>query len=1426
MDHDLDEDEMVPVKDLNGISHEFALHVDPNQVFNQQRAVVAKLSRDDLEDRYLRLLEENVVIKKHACKQEDKIKKLATKLIRVLSDKKRLEMASGGVPTRHRDIETEELIEDQQHKIRELERQSTHLREKLMVTRQQLMGSNSGKASVGGSKGKPHPSSTPVVSSGSRMPGQGGGALSPSSITMVGPGPLLNQQAQRLLEEARTENRMLEETIVALKEQVNLYEQETEQVKEQLRIKESSYEEEIQILKGQLLDGQRHTATENIQLIQLHKENNLKTAQVQSLKAQVQGLEESLGKLKVDCEQAQSELKDVSQQLEEEQRKGIKFSEELAENSASKQALAEIEEKVKDLQKENAILRESNSKLLDSAYNLERERQFQATENALKIQVAQLEATLKSDLNDKKALQEALMKEREQYAKIEGEYQELQGKYFAVKENIEGQEEKLAYFAKENSINMKELEDALLILRQKNDSVKSFPSFLNEIESGNKDLKVELSEVQVQYVESIHELDKTRSLLRVQGEINGEQKNEINALQTRLQQVKAEYQSQMLEYKKLLEMRANRIQKLENQLRESAYGNLQKNLSKAGHESGSVLGKDTSVHIASGQSLFEIHIQKVHLTQETLVFLGLTEPKLFATWAFYDHDLQYTPMGMGPEAVFDSSSYYKIKLDDSLLDYISEHCVQMDLHLVVAHDCRHIGQTMVKLGEVLEYPTNKLHGSTILYGVGEANKQRVIGTLDYWFKLHTAATKRIFEWIEHKREIKRMLDNAEQKQTLTEVSLLEVETKALIEKNMTLPDPPRPPKSQETVPKETKQKMVGNAKSLVSKASPKPKPRGMDESQNRIPAPKDTELEPMPKTRSTPKKPLPVTQSKSASPIHEESSSSEESDENNETPVQTTLKPRPKPKLNQPRPKSAKIITLQPKQPEKPLWKSNEETTSSSSSSTSSEEDNTGQDSKKQQSANEALNQPTSALANPTRVVPSPRPTFVSGGGIGESSSEDESSEDEEANRQPSSKPLELILETKNEEGSPSEPSRNKTPQTPDDHSESHEREKPKPKGRPKNKENLSKYDTERKAEEEKSIDSKKETKGKQLKTDLVAEVKQVKGKDEKKKEEKPDKGKEEKPDKGKEEKPDKGKEKKPDKGKEKKEPKKEEQDTGKEPTKDEEEGHHEEVEDQEKEKEKKKSEKEDAKKPTKRSFLQRLGSKFKSLDKRDDKSKSRESVQEEKPEGAEQNDAKKKKEVSHEIGETTDDEENSEGVVMRRHSPLTKRASIPNLDVVIISISEFRVTNKNAKLLKDDQVEKLYVEFKFLDVPDEELETPFSLPKPKKLGDSIVFNFRKVIPLDRGEQSNRRRLFSKMLSNQGASSKLRFTVVSEPSEKAKYCDDIGIAEVDLASILKSKKDLVDCNLEVLGETKKGTEPIGTLTVSILATEVIKSLKL
>ena len=76
-----------------------------------------------------------------------------------------------------------------------------------------------------------------------------------------------------------------------------------------------------------------------------------------------------------------------------------------------------------------------------------------------------------------------------------------------------------------------------------------------------KNLRSELSQIQTHHVEAVNELEKTRSLLRVQATINQEQKMEAETLQQRLFQIKAEFQSQIGEYKKLLDMRAARIHK-------------------------------------------------------------------------------------------------------------------------------------------------------------------------------------------------------------------------------------------------------------------------------------------------------------------------------------------------------------------------------------------------------------------------------------------------------------------------------------------------------------------------------------------------------------------------------------------------------------------------------------------------------------------------------------------------------------------------------------------------------------------------------------------------------------------------------------------------------------------------------------------------
>ena len=178
----------------------------------------------------------------------------------------------------------------------------------------------------------------------------------------------------------------------------------------------------------------------------------------------------------------------------------------------------------------------------------------------------------------------------------------------------------------------------------------------------------------------------------------------------------------------------------------------------------------------------------------------------------------------------------------------------------------------------------------------------------------------------------------------------------------------------------------------------------------------------------------------------------------------------------------------------------------------------------------------------------------------------------------------------------------------------------------------------------------------------------------------------------------------------------------------------------------------------------------------------------------------------------------------------------------ITITVSEFKA-GKNANFLKNKKIQKLFVEYSFLDLKSEETETPFALPKPKSAGETIVFNFSKVIPMDRQGQSVRRKLLSKLLKENlekesgkaGLSKNITFSLVSEPEEEsAGECEIVGTAPGDLEDLYKSERDLVDAVLDVYSVEPQtrvskflgSKKIIGTLTVSVLASEVFKSLKI
>jgi hypothetical protein len=78
-----------------------------------------------------------------------------------------------------------------------------------------------------------------------------------------------------------------------------------------------------------------------------------------------------------------------------EQHENFSLWQDMSSLSSLRQSLVQAQEKTRDLSQENSILRESNEQLLASAFDLEKERAHLSVQNALRVQIAQLETTLR-----------------------------------------------------------------------------------------------------------------------------------------------------------------------------------------------------------------------------------------------------------------------------------------------------------------------------------------------------------------------------------------------------------------------------------------------------------------------------------------------------------------------------------------------------------------------------------------------------------------------------------------------------------------------------------------------------------------------------------------------------------------------------------------------------------------------------------------------------------------------------------------------------------------------------------------------------------------------------------------------------------------------------------------------------------------------
>ncbi|KAM9352398.1 protein fantom [Symphorus nematophorus] len=732
----------VPVRDVTVNLSRLAAAGPHSSVYQNARARqdISRASREELEDRFLRLHEETLHLKQHIHTQDDKIKKLGTKLLRLVKDRGRMEqLAAGGgtAVSRVRDVEMEEMMEELQEKVRRLQTENEGLKQRLLVAKQQLINSQSRRPTPYG-----HVQSR--VNSGLKKLRDDASSPSParpkSSRSLEGAGRpptgLLPRYGHNLLEEARAEIRNLENVVELQRSHMEEMEGAAELLRDELRRKEAEYEERLLQVRQQQTSKLRSHVSGNVTMIKLQKQLADRSNTVTELEGRFLQLQESQRSLKASHDAAMAKVDELSAQLKDERLKSLEVEKQLQSSTMAKIKMEQLQERITEVEQERDLLKENNEKLLNSAFDVSLQQKWQIQEQQLKLQIVQLETALKADLVDKNEILDKIKAERETSEKLTEENKKLQIQFLEQKQQLEELSDRLKFYSRENEYDVAELTEALLLIKTRKSQKNGELCFLKEVEE--EDGASSVRELRAAHAETIQELQKTRNLLSVESKICRDYKAELDAVMKKMDSDKAEHEQKLQRQAQLLDTRAAKIKKLEAQLRDIAYGTKTYVFRPDASDEDEADEFDETVHLQRGENLLELQIVGATLSPSALELLGDSEPSTFCTYSFYMFEPHSTPVVTGHKPTYGFTSKYVVSVDERFLDYLHRHCVTVELHQALGLDWRTLATGQLPLQQLLEQE-GKVHGSVPLVGTSE--ELRCFGSADYWLRLRIPMTE-------------------------------------------------------------------------------------------------------------------------------------------------------------------------------------------------------------------------------------------------------------------------------------------------------------------------------------------------------------------------------------------------------------------------------------------------------------------------------------------------------------------------------------------------------------------------------------------------------------------------------------------------------------------------------------------------------------
>lgn len=146
----------------------------------------------------------------------------------------------------------------------------------------------------------------------------------------------------------------------------------------------------------------------------------------------------------------------------------------------------------------------------------------------------------------------------------------------------------------------------------------------------------------------------------------------------------------------------------EVQLKDIAYGTKQFKFTPE------ITKDDESVHLERGYNLLEIHISKLVFSPVVDNIFEDQEPATFCTYAFYDFELQTTPIVRGLQPLYEFTSQYLVQVDDFFLQYIQKNTVRLEVHLAIGTEFKTIAVCQLKFQDILEKNGQIFSSSTLI----------------------------------------------------------------------------------------------------------------------------------------------------------------------------------------------------------------------------------------------------------------------------------------------------------------------------------------------------------------------------------------------------------------------------------------------------------------------------------------------------------------------------------------------------------------------------------------------------------------------------------------------------------------------------------------------------------------------------------------